>query len=51
MADAHVAEPEGEVGDANSLNPEKIGFMCGLEVHQQLSTGNYILGSPGNYMM
>lgn len=39
MADARVAEPEGEVGDANSLNPEKIGFMCGLEVHQQLSTG------------
>ena len=39
MADAYVTEPEGDVSDANALDPEKIGFMCGLEVHQQLSTG------------
>ena len=39
MADAYVTEPEGDVSDANVLDPEKIGFMCGLEVHQQLSTG------------
>lgn len=39
MAEAHVTEPEGDVSDADSLDPEKIGFMCGLEVHQQLSTG------------
>ena len=39
MAEAHVTEPEGDVSDANALDPQKIGFMCGLEVHQQLSTG------------
>ena len=32
-------EVPGEVGDANSLNPESLGFMCGLEIHQQLATG------------
>jgi glutamyl-tRNA(Gln) amidotransferase subunit E len=39
MADVFVTEPEGEVNNANALNPQKLGFMCGLEVHQQLSTG------------
>jgi glutamyl-tRNA(Gln) amidotransferase subunit E len=29
----------GDVADANGLDPEAIGFMCGLEVHQQLATG------------
>ena len=39
MADVYVAEPEGKVNNANALNPQKLGFMCGLEVHQQLATG------------
>ena len=39
MADVFVTEPEGEVNNANALNPEQLGFMCGLEVHQQLATG------------
>ena len=39
MAEVHVNEPEGEVNNATALNPEGLGFMCGLEVHQQLSTG------------
>ena len=29
----------GDVADANGLDPEALGFMCGLEVHQQLATG------------
>ena len=29
----------GDVSDANGLNPTSLGFMCGLEVHQQLATG------------
>ena len=34
-----MAEPQGNVGDANGLDPEALGFMCGIEVHQQLATG------------
>ena len=33
-----MAEPQGEVSDANALDPEALGFMCGIEVHQQLAT-------------
>ena len=29
----------GDVSDANGLDPTALGFMCGLEVHQQLATG------------
>ncbi|MEE2758672.1 MAG: Glu-tRNA(Gln) amidotransferase subunit GatE [Candidatus Thermoplasmatota archaeon] len=32
-------EVPGDVADANSLEPAALGFMCGLEVHQQLATG------------
>ena len=32
-------EPVGEVHRPNDLNPATLGFMCGLEVHQQLATG------------
>ena len=39
MATIMAEEVPGEVGDANSLNPESLGFMCGLEIHQQLATG------------
>ena len=34
-----AGEPDGVVADANGLVPEELGFMCGLEVHQQLATG------------
>jgi len=34
-----AGEPQGEVHQANALNPEALGFMCGIEVHQQLATG------------
>ena len=34
-----MAEPEGAVEDAASLDPHALGFMCGIEVHQQLATG------------
>ncbi|HJM66507.1 MAG TPA: hypothetical protein QF555_03065, partial [Candidatus Thalassarchaeaceae archaeon] len=33
------AEPVGLVDDANSLVPKSLGFMCGLEIHQQLNSG------------
>ena len=29
----------GDVSDASGLDPVALGFMCGLEVHQQLATG------------
>ncbi len=32
-------EPEGLVEDSNSLDPKALGFMCGLEIHQQLNSG------------
>ena len=32
-------EPVGDVHRPSALNPEQLGFMCGLEVHQQLATG------------
>ena len=32
-------EPTGDITDAGSLDPESLGFMCGLEIHQQLATG------------
>jgi glutamyl-tRNA(Gln) amidotransferase subunit E len=32
-------EPVGEVSTPANLDPEGLGFMCGIEVHQQLATG------------
>ena len=32
-------EPVGDVHRPSELDPEQLGFMCGLEVHQQLATG------------
>jgi len=32
-------EPLGEVTDSGNLDPVGLGFMCGLEIHQQLATG------------
>ncbi|MDP7002077.1 MAG: Glu-tRNA(Gln) amidotransferase subunit GatE [Candidatus Thalassarchaeaceae archaeon] len=32
-------EPKGEVSEPDSLDPVVLGFMCGLEIHQQLATG------------
>lgn len=32
-------EPIGDIADADALDPEAVGFMCGLEIHQQLATG------------
>ncbi|MED5231600.1 MAG: Glu-tRNA(Gln) amidotransferase subunit GatE [Candidatus Thermoplasmatota archaeon] len=34
-----TSEPHGEVSNASELSPSSLGFMCGLEVHQQLNTG------------
>ena len=34
-----TSEPAGDITDAGSLDPESLGFMCGLEIHQQLATG------------
>ena len=31
--------PLGDVADADSLDHEALGFMCGLEIHQQLKSG------------
>lgn len=32
-------EPQGDVHRSSGLDPEQLGFMCGIEVHQQLATG------------
>ena len=34
-----AGEVPGDVADADSLDPAALGFMCGLEIHQQLATG------------
>ena len=39
MAEIVRNEPEGVLEDASSFNTEQLGFMCGIEVHQQLATG------------
>ena len=33
-----VMEPLGEVNNPARLDPVALGFMCGLEIHQQLAT-------------
>ena len=40
-------EPIGDVADAENLDPEGLGFMCGIEVHQQLATGKLHSRQPG----
>ena len=32
-------EPQGDISNPESLDCEQLGFMCGLEIHQQLGTG------------
>lgn len=39
MSDAILQEPEGDVTDASTFDTAQLGFMCGIEVHQQLATG------------
>ena len=34
-----VGEPAGEVSSSSTLDPEALGFMCGLEIHQQIASG------------
>ena len=48
MAGSHYPEPEGDVADASSLDPNQLGFMCGIEVHQQLATGKLHSRQPGD---
>ena len=40
-------EPEGDVANPASLDPDGLGFMCGIEVHQQLATGKLHSRQPG----
>ncbi|HIF46021.1 MAG TPA: Glu-tRNA(Gln) amidotransferase subunit GatE [Candidatus Poseidoniales archaeon] len=40
-------EPVGEVSAPANLDPEGLGFMCGIEVHQQLATGKLHSRQPG----
>lgn len=39
MAEVGRQEPEGDVTDASTFDTKQLGFMCGIEVHQQLATG------------
>ena len=32
-------EPRGDISRPSDLDPLGLGFMCGLEIHQQLKTG------------
>lgn len=47
MAEPIRAEPVGDVDDASGLSPDDLGFMCGIEVHQQLATGKLHSRQPG----
>ncbi len=47
MADPIHTEPVGDVEDASALIPSELGFMCGIEVHQQLATGKLHSRQPG----
>tara|TARA_B110000444_G_scaffold153061_1_gene143228 strand:+ start:583 stop:2613 length:2031 start_codon:yes stop_codon:yes gene_type:complete len=47
MAEPRTTEPVGQVDDATSLSPDQLGFMCGIEVHQQLATGKLHSRQPG----
>lgn len=40
-------EPIGDVANPASLDPKSLGFMCGIEVHQQLATGKLHSRQPG----
>ena len=40
-------EPSGDVANPASLDPDSLGFMCGIEVHQQLATGKLHSRQPG----
>lgn len=40
-------EPEGDVATPTALDPPGLGFMCGIEVHQQLATGKLHSRQPG----
>ena len=39
LDNVRTSEPYGEVAKASKLDPSNLGFMCGLEIHQQLNTG------------
>ena len=39
LENVSTSEPHGEVANASGLDPSALGFMCGLEIHQQLNTG------------
>ena len=43
-----AGEVPGDVADASSLDPAALGFMCGLEIHQQLATGKLHSRQPSN---
>ena len=40
-------EPNGDVSTPSKLEPKSLGFMCGIEVHQQLATGKLHSRQPG----
>ena len=40
-------EPHGDVSNPTSLDPDSLGFMCGLKIHQQLATGKLHSRMPG----
>jgi len=42
-----MTEVVGEVTKPGELDPETLGFMCGIEVHQQLATGKLHSRQPG----
>ena len=48
MAEIVRKEPEGVLEDASSFDTEQLGFMCGIEVHQQLATGKLHSRQPCN---
>lgn len=42
-----MTEPVGDITKPGELDPQSLGFMCGIEVHQQLATGKLHSRQPG----
>jgi len=43
----NMTEPVGDITKPGELDPSSLGFMCGIEVHQQLATGKLHSRQPG----
>ena len=48
---AESTEPVGDVSDTSTLDPESLGFMCGIEFTNNWQQGSYLQDTLVNYTM